>query len=157
MPIPVLPNIASAFDTALYVKEGDYVEAGKAAIGIPLGILGKGAGKLAPKVGESVTKVAETVAKEGSGKAVLRSLGSKSESYIVKRGWTLDTIQEVVNNPYTTREAVNKATGNAATAYYNKAGDYVVVDNITGELLQTSKFGDTGWIPDSTIINPYKP
>jgi len=50
-----------------------------------------------------------------------------------------------------------KATGNAATAYYNKAGNYVVVDNVIGELAQTSKFGDTGWIPDTAIENPYRP
>lgn len=42
-------------------------------------------------------------------------------------------------------------------AYYNKAGDYVVVDNATGDLIQTSMVGDVNWIPDSTIMNPYKP
>lgn len=91
------------------------------------------------------------------GTDVLKGFGSKTESYIAKRGWTWDSMKEVVNMPYTTSEAVNKATGNAATAYYNKAGDYVVVDNITGYLVQTSKFGDTGWIPDVTIKDPYKP
>lgn len=91
------------------------------------------------------------------GTDVLKGFGSKTESYIAKRGWTWDSMKEVVNKPYTTSEAVNKATGNAATAYYNKAGDYLVVDNITGDLVQTSKFGDTGWIPDATIKNPYKP
>jgi hypothetical protein len=49
-------------------------------------------------------------------------------------------MDDVVKKPYTTREAINKATGNPATAYYNKAGDYVVVDNVTGELVQVSKF-----------------
>ncbi|WP_283571167.1 colicin E5-related ribonuclease [Paenibacillus brevis] len=80
-----------------------------------------------------------------------------TRSYLGKRGWTMDSAKKVVEKPYTTREAVNKANGNPATAYYNKAGDYVVVDNVTGELVQTSKFGDTGWIPDATIKNPYKP
>ena len=55
------------------------------------------------------------------------------------------------------KDAVNKAKGNAATAYYNIAGDYVILDDITGELIQLSKFGDVGWIPDSSIINPYRP
>jgi hypothetical protein len=87
----------------------------------------------------------------------LRSLGNKTESYLEKRGWTSNSAEQVVGKPYTTREAVNKANGNLATAYYNKVGDYVVVDNVTGELVQTSKFGDTGWIPDATIKNPYKP
>ena len=96
------------------------------------------------------------VAAKGTSKTI-QGLGSKTEGYIAKRGWTMDTMNKVVGKPYTTREAFNKATGNAATAYYNKAGDYVVVDNVTGELVQTSKFGDPGWIPDATINNPYKP
>ena len=61
------------------------------------------------------------------------------------------------NEPYTTRAAINKATGNTATVYYNKSGDYVVVDDVTGELVQLSGYGDTGWKPDSTIIDPYEP
>jgi len=89
--------------------------------------------------------------------STLKSLGNKTEQYVTKRGWTWDSMDDVVKKPYTTREAINKATGNPATAYYNKAGDYVVVDNVTGELVQVSKFGDTGWIPDATIKNPYKP
>ncbi|NLG90222.1 MAG: hypothetical protein GX494_13660, partial [Clostridiaceae bacterium] len=90
-------------------------------------------------------------------RSTLKSLGNKTEQYVTKRGWTWDSMDDVVKKPYTTREAINKATGNPATAYYNKAGDYVVVDNVTGELVQVSKFGDTGWIPDATIKNPYKP
>lgn len=47
--------------------------------------------------------------------------------------------------------------GNAATAYYNAAGDYVVVDDITHQLVQLSKFGDIEWDPDSSIVDPYLP
>ena len=92
-----------------------------------------------------------------SGSDVLKGFGSKTEAYITKRGWTWDSMIAVVNKPYITSEATNKLTGNAATAYYTKVGDYVVVDNITGDLVQVSKFGDTGWIPDATIKNPYNP
>ena len=100
----------------------------------------------------------EGTLKKGKGtSSTLKSLGNKTEQYVTKRGWTWDSMDDVVKKPYTTREAINKATGNPATAYYNKAGDYVVVDNVTGELVQVSKFGDTGWIPDATIKNPYKP
>ena len=107
--------------------------------------------------GSKVDDAVEGIGKvEGASKTV-EGLGSKTEGYIAKRGWTMDTMNDVVGNPYTTREAFNKATGNSATVYYNKVGDYVVVDDITGELVQTSKFGDTGWIPDATIKNPYKP
>lgn len=87
----------------------------------------------------------------------LTSFGNKSEGYLAKRGWTWDSAQNIVKNPYTTRLASNKATNNPATAFYNKAGDYVVVDNVTGELVQSSKFGDVNWIPDNSIVNPYKP
>lgn len=66
---------------------------------------------------------------KGVDKSLLQSLGSKSEQYISKRGWAWDSMQGVVKNSYTTPEAVSKATGNAATAFYTKAGDYVVVDS----------------------------
>ncbi|MGI6576595.1 MAG: colicin E5-related ribonuclease [Eubacteriales bacterium] len=111
-------------------------------------------------VGGVTYKIANAPMKLSSNKgtrSTLKSLGNKTEQYVTKRGWTWDSMDDVVKKPYTTREAINKATGNPATAYYNKAGDYVVVDNVTGELVQVSKFGDTGWIPDATIKNPYKP
>jgi len=52
---------------------------------------------------------------------------------------------------------MNKANGNPATAYYDEAGNYVVRDNVTGAIVQYSEFGNTDWIPDSSIVNPYKP
>ena len=87
----------------------------------------------------------------------IQGLGQKTESYVSKRGWSTDSMEEVANDPYRTSEAFNKVTGNKATAYYNKAGDYIVVDDVTGDLVQASKKGDPNWIPDSTIKNPYKP
>ena len=92
-----------------------------------------------------------------SGSSVLTNYGDKSDSYLSKRGWTWDSAQDVVKNRYTTSAATNKVTGNPATAYFNKAGDYIVVDNVTGGLVQASQFGNALWIPDATIINPYKP
>jgi hypothetical protein len=74
-----------------------------------------------------------------------------------KRGWATDMIDDVVNNPHTTRAATNKATGAPSTAYYNKAGDYVVRENASGKIVQISEFGNKAWHPDSTIVNPYKP
>jgi hypothetical protein len=55
-----------------------------------------------------------------------------------------DSSQEadVIKRPHTTRKAFNKSTGNQATVYYNKQGDYVVIDDTTKELIQTSKYGD---------------
>jgi len=94
---------------------------------------------------------------KGPNDSRLRGYGDKSERYLNKRGWTWDSARDVVDNPYTTRAATNKATGNPATAYYNRAGDYVVVDDVTGELVQASDVNDPKWIPDSSIVDPYKP
>ena len=87
----------------------------------------------------------------------LINYGQKSENYLTKRGWTWNSAKEVVNNPYTTRQAFSRVTQNSATAYYNKIGEYIVVDNITGELVQASMRGDLFWNPDPSIINPYIP
>ncbi len=73
------------------------------------------------------------------------------------RGWTKELIHGAVNSPLTTRVATNRATGNAATAFFTKEGGYVVRDNVTGQIIQVSNRLDPKWIPDATIINPYIP
>jgi len=73
------------------------------------------------------------------------------------RGWTKELIHGTVNSPFTTRAATNRATGNAATAFFTKEGAYVVRDNVTGQIIQVSNRLDPRWIPDATIINPYIP
>ena len=73
------------------------------------------------------------------------------------RGWTNELINNTVKNSYTTRAATNKATGNAATAFFTKEGAYVVRDNVTKQIIQVSNRLDPKWIPDATIINPYIP
>lgn len=110
------------------------------------------------KTGASSTKSVKSSGNGNKGnKAVLKGLGNKPESYIPRRKWTWESMKFTTENYYTTRSAVNKANGNPATAYYNKSGDYVVVDDITGDLVQLSEYGNIGWIPDSTIVNPYIP
>jgi len=82
---------------------------------------------------------------------------------LAQRGWSREAINMLVNNPFTTRAATNRATGNAATAFVRADGHYVVRDDITGELVQMSdtRFGiGTGpgqWLPDSSIIDPFIP
>lgn len=73
------------------------------------------------------------------------------------RGWTKELIHGTVNSPFTTRAATNRATGNAATAFFTKEGTYVVQDNVTGQIIQVNNRLDPKWIPDATIINPYIP
>lgn len=67
-------------------------------------------------------------------------------------------VEDTVRNPYTTRVSTNKATGNSATVYYNKSGSYVVIDDVTKEVVQISdNINPSTWIPDPSIIDPYKP
>ena len=76
---------------------------------------------------------------------------------MTNRGWTQDSVRDTVDNAYTTRKAVNKATGNTATVYYNKDGSHVIIDDITNEVVQVSDKFEPNWIPDQSIINPYNP
>jgi len=84
-------------------------------------------------------------------------LSDKIRKQMESRGWTENTIKQTLDDSFTTRVATDKATGNAATAYYNADGSYVVADNITGKVIQISNRFDRAWIPDDTIINPYFP
>lgn len=81
----------------------------------------------------------------------------KLRKQMEKRGWTEDSVKETVDNPYTTRNSVNKATDNSATVYYTEEGAYVIVDDVTHEVVQISDKNDSNWLPDSTIDNPYIP
>ncbi|MDD2401322.1 MAG: colicin E5-related ribonuclease, partial [Clostridia bacterium] len=121
--------------------------------------------KVAPKFVKSISKLAKMVDKDkllkklpgGMGKAIQINITGKIQGQMTKRGWTKKSITKTIEKPFTTREALNKATGNKATAYYTSDGYYVVKDNITGDVVQISKVGDANWVPDSTIVNPYNP
>ena len=77
---------------------------------------------------------------------------------MTQRGWTESTVKDMVNNPYTTRVSTNKATGNPSTVYYNQEGGYVIIDDVTKAVVQVSdNINPSTWIPDPSIINPYKP
>lgn len=83
----------------------------------------------------------------------------KIKDQMIERGWNPEKIQDVLSNPFTTRESVNKATNNPATAYYMQNGHYVVVDDVTEDIIQISnlKISGSDWYPDSAIIDPYIP
>jgi RHS repeat-associated protein len=88
--------------------------------------------------------------------ALTNVISAKIERQLQSRGWNQTDIDATVNNPFTTRDATNRRSGNPATAYFNQDGSYVVRDNITSEIVQISnRF--IPWIPDATIINPYIP
>jgi hypothetical protein len=69
----------------------------------------------------------------------------------------LTLLKDAIENAFTTRSALNKATGNPATAYYTAQGSYVAVDDVTKEIVQVSDRFDPLWRPDSSIINPFVP
>lgn len=74
------------------------------------------------------------------------------------RGWTEDLIRNTVDNPYTIRTSVNKATGNSATVFYTQQGSYVIVDDITKAIVQISdNINPSTWAPDLSIVDPYIP
>ena len=81
----------------------------------------------------------------------------KLERQLSVRGWTYDDVSNTVNNAFTTRKSINRATGNPATVYYNKDGSHVIIDDNTNEVVQVSNKFDPNWIPDPNIINPYIP
>lgn len=108
------------------------------------------------------TKLVSTVAKNSSLFTRIPAAGKKFNQ-MAQRGWTRESIHSLVNNPRATSGAINKATGNPATAYFRADGHYVVRDNVTGQLVQMSDtrmpigYGQGRWTPDETIKNPFIP
>ena len=98
---------------------------------------------------------------EGGSKAIKYGSDTKTETKLSnqmnKRGWTKESVQNTVDSPYTTSPSKNLATQNSATAYYNKDGSYVILDDVTNEVVQISNCNDPNWVPDTNIQNPYKP
>ncbi|WPV63897.1 colicin E5-related ribonuclease [Chitinophaga sp. LS1] len=66
-------------------------------------------------------------------------------------------IDKTILNPYTTRQAMNKATGGEATAYFQENGSCIVKDNTTNAVIQISDRTNPKWVPDETIFNSYIP
>lgn len=79
------------------------------------------------------------------------------QKQINSRGWSNDSIANTINEPYTTRVATNRATGNSATTFYNQNGSYIIRDNVTGKVIQVSDVANPNWAPDPSIIDPYLP
>jgi len=82
----------------------------------------------------------------------------KLTNQMANRGWTETLVRDTVDSSYTTRASVNKATGNSATVYYTERGSYVIVDDVTKEIVQVSdNINPSTWAPDTSIVNPYIP
>lgn len=77
-------------------------------------------------------------------------ISKKISKQMAKRGWSDSLIKDTILKNVG-RKAVNKATRNAATAYFTSTGAYIVIDNITKEIVQISDRFDLNWVVDTTI------
>lgn len=76
----------------------------------------------------------------------------KIQNDMSKRGWTETDIQSTVAHPSQTGKAIDRTRGNTpATVYADKNGNYVIVNNQTGNIVQVSD-KNRPWIPDSSIV-----
>jgi len=91
-----------------------------------------------------------TTATTAKGFASVFKISSKISGQMAKRGWTNKLIKDTILKNVG-RKAFNKATGNAATAYFTSSGAYVVIDNITKQIVQISNRFDPNWVVDATI------
>lgn len=78
-------------------------------------------------------------------------IGKKITRQMEKRGWSEGAINATIKNSAYTKKSINKATGNKATAYFDKDGSYVVRDDVTGNIIQISDKNDPNWIIDKNI------
>ena len=84
-------------------------------------------------------------------------ISGRKFNQLTSRGWDQTSINNIVNNPKHTSYAINRNTGGSATAYFDNTGNYIVRDDMTGDLVQMSNRNDPDWIPDSSIRDPYIP
>jgi len=95
------------------------------------------------------------VAAEGAATAATRlefQVGTKIEKQMVGRGWSKDSIDDLINNPartVTTRDTRWTPTGtrmdDPATGFINRDGSYVVRSDVTGDIVQVSNRLDPNW------------
>lgn len=80
--------------------------------------------------------VGDSLAEVGLALIPAGRFSSKIIRQMARRGWTKQLIEEAVTQG-TKVKAVNKASGNPATRYIHpKTGQSVVIDNITGDVVQ---------------------
>ena len=53
-----------------------------------------------------------------------------------RRNWSEKEIEDAFNNPRATEPSMVKSNGNPATRYFNRGGKFIVVDDVTGEVIQ---------------------
>ena len=110
------------------------------------GVLGAALGYC---IGIAIGASATTAATAKSFSATFK-ITPKISKQMARRGWSKSLIKETIRRNIG-RKAINRATGNAATAYFTKSGAYVVIDNVTKQIVQISNINDPKWVVDATI------
>ena len=79
-------------------------------------------------------------------------LGAKIEKDLAKRGWSRESVDEMIQNPtrtVSTRDTRHLPGGGQndapATGYINRSGGYVVRNDETGDIVQVSNLNDPTW------------
>ena len=89
---------------------------------------------------------------EQGGAKIVAVVDSKIAGQMEKRGWDNKMINSTIKNATKTMDAVDRTANNeAATAYLNKDGSYVVLNNKTKKVVQVSDRTKSGWKPDPSF------
>ena len=116
-------------------------------------MLEKGVQQIANDIVNSITKDAfkQPLQKEPID---WRHTSARKANQAARRGWTNSDIQKTVEFPAETLPAPrgNMATGNSATIYYRSDGHYVILDSVTGDIVQVSNTLDFFWIDEGTGV-----
>lgn len=79
--------------------------------------------------------------------------GAKILKQLSKRGWTKESVMEIIQKPAHTARTQDKrykhdgTQENApATIYYSDEGHYVIRNDLTGDIVQVSNTNDPGWV-----------
>ena len=77
----------------------------------------------------------------------------KHANKAIERGWNEKSIENAKQNPIKVGESINRNTGNKSTVYFVDENQYIVIDNVTNTIVQTSDLNDKDWKVDSGIKN----
>ena len=77
----------------------------------------------------------------------------KHANKAIERGWNEKSIENAKQNPIKVGESINRNTGNKSTVYFVDDNQYIVIDNVTNTIVQTSDLNDKDWKVDSGIKN----
>lgn len=149
--VPGLGEPADGANALWYWFEGDRVSAGASLAGM-IPFLGWGAvagknGRKAADAGDGARSAAR------AGERVPHVIDKKIRGKMAKRGWTDESIDEVLRDPVETievRDVRHHPTGGGrndepATAYLAADGHYVVRNDVTGDIVQVTDRNKPDW------------